>query len=60
MAFTYMFASTSFALLCSLCWLATGGSFLSALLMYLVSGQVAMLAMIAKAFVTLRAPARSR
>ena len=46
MAVKYITATTSFAILCSLIWLLMGGTFLQAAGLYLISGQVAMVALI--------------
>ena len=46
----YVYGTTSFAILCSLCWLLLGGSWWSALLMYVVSGQACMVSLIALSY----------
>ena len=42
----YLIGATTFAGLCSLVWMLLGGSFLGAVLAYLVGGQVAILTLI--------------
>lgn len=45
---TYAIGSASFAVMCSTVWLLLGGTFGSAALMYLISGQVAMVSLITR------------
>lgn len=47
MIIAYLVATTSFAALCSLCWMILGGGWLGALGVYLVVGQATMLSLIA-------------
>ena len=42
----YAIGTTTFAALCSIVWLILGGSFVSALLLYVVAGQACMLSLI--------------
>ena len=59
MALTYMIGTTTFAALCSLVWLLTGGSIASAFGLYLISGQIAMIAFVARAALSQKIAARS-
>lgn len=49
MALGYLFGAVTFAFLCSLVWLALDGSILGAIGVYLLSGQIAMLSLLAAA-----------
>lgn len=57
MLLKYVIGTTTFAALCSICWLILGGTFLSALLLYVVSGQLCMVSLIALAFFRSRSAA---
>ena len=48
MAFSHAIASTSFAMLCCLGWLITGGSGWSALGLYLFAGQAAFISLLGR------------
>lgn len=52
MVLHYVIGTTTFAVLCSLAWLIMGGSVLSAVGLYLISGQVAMLMLVARALLS--------
>ncbi len=57
MLLKYVIGTTTFAALCSICWLVLGGGFLSALLVYVVSGQMCMVSLVALAFFRARSSA---
>jgi hypothetical protein len=48
MALTYVFGPVSYGLLCGLCALILGGTFATAVLVYLVSGLLAMVTLISR------------
>ncbi len=57
MLLKYVIGTTTFAALCSICWLIMGGTFLSALLVYVVSGQFCMVSLVAFALLRSRSAA---
>ena len=50
----YTIGATSFAALCSIVWLTLGGSVVSAIWLYLISGQIAMITLVARSAFTHR------
>ena len=54
LAVIYAIASSSFAGLCSLIWLLTGGTLLHAVLIYLLGGQLLMFGLIGFALIAAR------
>ena len=60
MAFAYILASVTYGLMCAICWLVMGGPALTAIWVYLIAGQMAMITLVGRAYMKSRSRAARR